>query len=214
MTKNGFTLAEIMVTIVLTGVLAAILIPAITRLEPNKNKIMFKKAYATAETVISELLNDDGLYPIDTINTGTNELIGLRNTTTATYNGVLYATTTTTRPFKFCELFVAKVNVLGTTNCTAAGYDFTTSDGIVWDLPIDEYANNGDSKTIKVDVIGGTTVVTTKSPNCSCAATPPATCDTTGCPNPDQFIINVTNNGKISLTGTKELEYIGSDSIQ
>ena len=43
--KKAFTLAEVMVTLAVFGVLAALLLPAIANVRPNKNKVMFKKAY-------------------------------------------------------------------------------------------------------------------------------------------------------------------------
>lgn len=72
---KGFTLAELMVCLALISIIATLMMPAISKLKPNKNKIMFKKAYSIAERTVSELIDDADLYP-----TG-DEYQGFDNTT-------------------------------------------------------------------------------------------------------------------------------------
>lgn len=72
---KGFTLAELMVCLALISIIATLMMPAISKLKPNKNKIMFKKAYSITERVVSELIDDNDLYP-----TG-DEYQGFDNTT-------------------------------------------------------------------------------------------------------------------------------------
>ena len=100
-TRKAFTLAELMVCLLLISVLATILLPAIMQNRPNKNKVMFRKAYYIIERVVSELINDDDLYP-------TNEELnvsGFANTAEVTYAGNTYSGAS-----KFCNLFFEKVN--------------------------------------------------------------------------------------------------------
>ena len=61
--KKGFTLSEVMVTLGVLGVLAAILIPAITKVTPSTERVMFKKAHATLEKAVSEMIEDETNYP-------------------------------------------------------------------------------------------------------------------------------------------------------
>lgn len=198
MTKKAFTLPEVMITMGVIGVLAALLIPAITSLAPNKSKIMFKKAYYIAENTISELLNDNGLYPDDD-----PTKIGLQDTRTVTVNGITYGTATT----KFGQLFASKVNLSSTPTVTANGYEFTTNDGIVWTLPTTPFGNGNTFQIITVDVVGGTTnTAAVKNPNC--------TYNASTCPKPDTFNIHIYNDGKLVVTDTKEIEYLGNTSIQ
>lgn len=187
---KGITLPEILITFATVGFIAALLIPAIKQIIPNKNKIMFQKAYAIIERIVSELISDDGLYPDDLASPG------LANTSPVWENGVNYHGAT-----KFCQLFAAKLNIGGKTNCIY-GYDFTTNDGITWDLPEDVFTPHS-TEPIIVDVTGGTTKTSNINPNC--------TYDPTTCPNPDQFVINVAKNGVVSVSGYEELKYLGAD---
>lgn len=61
--KFAFTLSEVLVCLTLVAVLATLLVPTIKEYKPNKNKVMFKKAYQLAERAIVELVNDNDLYP-------------------------------------------------------------------------------------------------------------------------------------------------------
>ncbi|MFA7659010.1 MAG: type II secretion system protein [Candidatus Gastranaerophilaceae bacterium] len=194
--KKGFTLSEVMVTLGMLGVLAAILIPTITKAAPDAKKVMFKKSYYTTEQTISELINDDIFYPA---------------TATTTVGGVVYQrgfnyTTVTTEmnipsmTAKFCYLFSQRLNTVGTVNCSTASASngtFTTSDGMDWTIressgfPVDNTKYEG---YIVVDVNGS------KKPNCwkngtvsglsftNCAASISV---------PDQFLISIRYDGKL-----------------
>lgn len=195
--KNRFkalTLSEILIAMVIVGVLAKILIPVIMNVLPNKNKALFKKAYYVTEKVVNALLSDETLYPEDVVAPGfaytTNPVIS---------DGVTYQGTT-----KFCQTFATKVNLGSDVNCSSV-FNFKTNDGVTWALPTGAFVP-GIPQVITVDVMGGTTTTNGNSPNCIYNA---ATC-----PKPDQFNINVYNDGKLSITGTKEMEYLNDVSAQ
>lgn len=188
MPKRAFTMSEVLVTIVIIGVLAVILVPIIKHIVPNKSQMMFKKAYYVTETSISSLINDNGLYPDDAVNPG------FANTAAVTVNGVVY----NNPALKFCQAFASKANISGPVDCTKP-FNFTTNDGIVWSLPTGSFST-ASSQVITVDVVGGTTIKTKDSPNCFY--------DASTCTNPDQFHINIFNDGKILLTDAKEMEYL------
>ena len=197
--RNAFTLAEIMVTLAVFGVLAGLLLPSIANVRPNKSKVMFKKAYYVAERMVYELVNDEDFYPSQ----GTT--VGLDNTVIASYLGHSYEGNT-----KFCELFARKVN---TTNddihCDALHSSpqgggtykaptFVTTDGVAWYLPINNFAN---TQTLYVDVNSD------KKPNCKY--------NKDKCPEPDIFEIKVEPDGKMLVDGVKEKEYLQSnDSLK
>ena len=61
--KKGFTLAEILGTMTLIGVVAAMTLPVIVQARPNKELIMFRKAYAETTRIVNDLINDEDLYP-------------------------------------------------------------------------------------------------------------------------------------------------------
>ena len=193
---KAFTLAEVMVVLAVMGILAAIMLPTIAGIRPNKNKAMFKKAYYIAERLVFEMVNDESLYPT------TSDTVGLDNT----YEAKLYDETFKGTD-KFCKLFTRKVNTTSATiNCVAnravptnAGPSFTTSDGIDWYMPITSFRNDA---VIYVDVNGRE-----KDPNCQY--------DANTCKRPDIFQIKVKKDGKMYVDGTIESKYLGSnDNLQ
>lgn len=60
--KKAFTLAEILIALVLIGVLTAILLPVAFHAAPDKNVMKFKKGHNTLLTVIRELVTSDEYY--------------------------------------------------------------------------------------------------------------------------------------------------------
>ena len=79
--KKGFTLAEIMIVLVVIGILTGILVPAAINSMPNENVMKFKKAHNTLYRVINELVNSDkyfldgdlGIRIDGTLNDGTRD---------------------------------------------------------------------------------------------------------------------------------------------
>ncbi len=191
--NKAFTLAEVMITMAILGILASILLPAVSKVRPNENKALFKKAYYVAERMVSELVNDETLYPI-----GEGTSVGLDNVSEVEYNDELYSGSD-----KFCKLFAAKVNTINNNISCVAGSrvptdsnvpSFVTTDGISWYMP---YTDFDSDKSIIVDVNGD------RKPNCSYSAT--------DCHSPDRFEIFIQPDGKMYVTGVKEKEYLSSN---
>jgi prepilin-type N-terminal cleavage/methylation domain-containing protein len=212
--KKAFTLAEIMITLVVIGVMLSMITPVILQLKPNKNKLMFKKAYYITERVINELVNDERYYPTTD---GSNAFFV--DESNVFVNGSDYFGLT-----KFCNLFAIKVNTVDTANCMSSQSianqkntklntgNFTTNDGIAWHLPTTAETGfttvfkDGGQRDIIVDVNGTKQYSANTSPNC--------TYDAATCPKPDQFIIKVQSDGKLIVSGTLEKEYLQSSSIE
>ena len=70
--KTGFTLAEVLVTLGVIGVLAVVIIPSVQKTMPNKNYLLFRKTYNTLSSTVNDLLNDDVDYPSTQFGTDSN----------------------------------------------------------------------------------------------------------------------------------------------
>jgi len=60
--KKGFTLAEIMISLTVIGIIAGITIPIANNSRPDENVMKFKKAHATLSNVIHELVTSDKYF--------------------------------------------------------------------------------------------------------------------------------------------------------
>ena len=201
--KKGFTLSEMLVTLAVISFLIMILFPVLKKSLPNQEQAMFKKAYYITERVVSELINDDDLYAeLREFDTG-NPYFG--NTVEVEHNGTDYEGNT-----KFCELFASKINRSSVVTCDSkAAENFTngvlptgtlvTADSIVWKLPITDFDSATDAYDIFLDVNGN------KGPNCIY--------DKDTCKKPDRFNIKVYQDGRVSVEGTMEIEYLNRVEI-
>lgn len=217
--NKGFTLAELLIALAVCASLAAIIMPAIAYIRPDKKKVMFKKAYYVAERMVYELANDEDFYPT------TGETVGLANTIQTTYLGHTYGSSSneSKQKGKFCSLFARKVNTnedltynkgvldvckdasrsVPSGNGTYTTPTFVTTDGISWYLPYTDFKsanyNDTDGAKIYVDVNGD------EGPNC-------INSHVTDC-KPDIFIIHVMADGKMYVKGDKEKEYLSTSKL-
>ena len=90
MRKFGFTLAEILIVLVIIGVLTMILLPVAFQSSPDEQVMKFKKGYNTLGTVIRELVTSDKYYQ--------NGDLGLKK------DGTFILNNDNTRSY-FCETF-------------------------------------------------------------------------------------------------------------
>lgn len=199
--KKGFTLAEMLITTGLISVLACILLPMLGHIQPNEEMLKFKKAYYLTERAVSELINDDDIYP----EPEDNQLPFLGNTVqpiSPEYGDPKYSGLT-----KFCELFASKLNTISDVTCQEHQFadgqapvgTFTTSDQVVWILPVTTFDNNNTEYNIQLDVNG------TKAPNC--------VYNQDACAKPDRFTIHIFQDGRVSVDGVMEREYLTRSRI-
>lgn len=188
--KKAFTLAETLVVLAIIGVLAAILLKAVKDLQPDREKIMFKKAYQLTERVVGELVNDESIYPYDP------DAIGFYNTASADVEGT---TTSYAGESKFCQFFARKLNTFSNAVWDGANKrcTFDTTDGISWIVPSNFSNATGavvSSVSIMVDINGD------KIPNTNADVH-----------NRDQFNIIVDFDGKVSVaSGSIEETFLKS----
>ncbi len=60
--NNAFTLAEVMITLVVIGVITAIIVPVANNSKPDENVIKFKKANETLYQTVQTLISSDKYY--------------------------------------------------------------------------------------------------------------------------------------------------------
>ncbi len=60
--KPAFTLTETLVALCIVGIIAAITLPIINHVKPDKNKIMYLKAYDSIMTATKSLVSDSSLF--------------------------------------------------------------------------------------------------------------------------------------------------------
>ncbi len=64
MRKRGFTLAELLIVLGIAGVVAAVILPAINGLMPDKTKINYLKVYDELGKNIKALTSDSSIFPV------------------------------------------------------------------------------------------------------------------------------------------------------
>lgn len=135
--KKGYTLAEVLITLVLLGVVMAITIPVLNSTKPNKDETTYKKALYNVQAAMIEAMQRPEAY--------------------ASEKGWADPDIDSS---SFCEALGDALNTTGTINCSGgSSYDnpnFTTSDGIkFWGLDGNNFTATGykevTAKTIYVD---------------------------------------------------------------
>lgn len=109
--KKGFTVAEMLVTLTIIGVIAVLTIPVVSQSMSAQYKQLYKTAFQNVESIVSELINDTALYP----------------------NGIF------TEAESFCKNFSKKVNTIGNITCEEnpelpGKPSFMTTNGMKWYL--------------------------------------------------------------------------------
>ncbi len=135
--KNAFTLAEVLITLGVIGIVAVILMGIIGSIIPSREKVMFKKAYNNLEQITEALVNNADYYGGDDTYPESGKGPG-----DLSYLGSGY----TSISEKFCTLAADMVD----TNSTSCGSKtFTGTDGVVW-----TFSDNGSTITCTFDVNG------------------------------------------------------------
>ena len=191
--RKAFTLTELLIALGVIGILTAVLMPIIFNLMPDQNTIMAKRAFYTAESVISDLINDQDCYPQQLARAGFDD--------GASYKrcdgwGEEHKDQDDAKT-KFITLFTKRLDIKrGTLNNSGGKTTFETKDGMFWTLTNFGFtANNPDSYMfITVDVNGQN-----KKPNCGQSNTA-GKCKSTKKKNGfDTFAMRVFARGRIQL---------------
>lgn len=188
MIKKGFTLSETMISLVVVGVIAAILIPILNSIRPDNGRVLYKKAMYTMQNAISSAIND--------------------NTINASNSSAFWADdgSHTIKPGDFCQNIADTMNVVGDVSChsigDAAHPNFITTNGARWwglgeATTADQFTLGTGTKATKdiyvdIDGSGGSNAI-----------------------GKDQFRLKVKYDGRVSTDSswTSENDYL-SDSLK
>lgn len=198
---RGFTLTEVLIAMLVLGIIIAATVPVMMRLTPNKNVVMFRKAFYATENIVNSLANDSYYYP-DTDDESTS---GFANTSSVNVRGQSSPISTTGTTKLRC-LFASKLNIKESLSDVCAGTItvVTTMDGMSWNLA----GLSGDSGTIHVDVDGLPNGVSCYASCCNHTAgtwtTASATCtalDGYQVKKTDRFQISIKKDGTVQIPG-------------
>ena len=149
MIKKGFTLSEMLITLGIIGIIAAISVPAVVSNLPCKSKINFIKAYGSLSSIISDIASDETLYPISCASqdlTCTEKLLEDQPAPANGYN-VGGSKNFTNANDKLARLVASKMNL--NDNNYNNGI-FTTTDGTEWTFTASNVGDRIVSVTVKV----------------------------------------------------------------
>lgn len=200
--KKAFTLAEVLVTLGIIGILASVLMPILSKNSGSKSKIMTRKSYYIVKNTINLLISNPEYYPSADL---------LKNTAAAGGSGTQN---------KFCYLFRSMIkNTDETLTCPAAdSTDVThfarTADGMDWYFKGGDFSSSGNfyyNNYIIVD-----TDIKNKQ---DCVQTDLKVCPeeytcSKDCSAPDTFAYAIKYDGRINIStlGETVLQNVLSDS--
>ena len=227
MKKIGFTLAELLITLGIIGIVAALLVTATSTLTPDKNKVLCLKAYDTISNTIKNLVSDSSIYPAcknpdDAENNlkcqdyplfNTNQPRLNRDLNKALYSG----------DKKLCSLIAYSMGVTeGDINCSDTPYEyneasfnqdfdanlsFITQNGMQWRIvpqvassAVVAAATNTYNATYQTDIY--VDVNGSKAPNCIY--------NSDSCNKPDRFKFMVDATGRVYPADPFSEQYIAS----
>lgn len=206
MGKRGFTLSELLIVLAVTGIVAAIILPVIDGLMPDKTKINYLKAYDELGSNIKSLVTDTSLFPI-LLKEGTTDI-------DVSQYPLINNTQPLRAPFKDDTKYSGEkklCNIIaytfGADSCRNTSYpdksSFTTSNGIEWWISQTKREIDPDNNTILyqtdiyVDVDSSK-----KSSNCMYGES--------NCKNPDRFKFLLAADGRLVPADPVGIHYINT----
>ena len=202
MKKNGYTLAETLITLGIIGIISALLLPAVKNMRPDERKISYLKVHDAVVTAVKELASDSRLYPpcqniMMQQQQGQPQQVGGFK---CFHNHTLFnnAMKNGTDNAKFCILMAEKFGESESeSNCSKnyaafnnanRSFSFTAKTGEQFYITTNRIYNRADSdpfwlSQIVFDINGD------KAPNCMYSE---------NCPKPDTFDLAVTADGNVT----------------
>ena len=204
MKKSGFTLAEVLISLCIVGILAAIMMPMVNKYRPDENKIRFLQMYQTLGETIPAIANSQKAYPIVDGSLNYNDAPLMNVDAKINVEGEEISGVT-----KFCRLLAMGLNTTGTISCPKDFLEpdkfvftpsFTTDNGIQLMVQTKRSLNTGTGlgeyvSEVYIDVNG-------VGNGNDCFAT------TEACKEPDRFKLGVSADGSIKPLDARAKDYI------
>ncbi len=222
--KKAFTLAEVLITLGIIGVIAALIVPAISNVKPDKNKTAYLQVYDTISSTVNSLAHNSKIYPtckdlneVDNVNCDQNPLFNTNLPLEPRYRNNRYS-----GDKKLCSLMATSLGISDgdiDAGCTdtvyafnAANYtngfanpSFVTKNGMRWRIsPAVASSSDGTFGTYQTDIYVDIDATNNDTPNGdrSCIY------DQNNCTEPDIFKFMVTANGEVTPADPMGREYI------
>ena len=205
MYKKGFTLQELLVSLAIVGVVAALVMPGLNSMRPDKAKTTYIKAYNTLTTQTAEILDDNSLYWNDGYNSaGEAEAVGLYSDAqpmVEPYNN----DSNCKGANKFPAILSHRLNLNGDATYTlAAGggtstANFRTTDGVEWRF---------ETKEVSVNTPGGIGYQTDVTININPSDNSHACTYRAACTKPNEFKFRIQNDGGITPADALGMAYL------
>lgn len=195
MKNKGFTLVELLVTLGIIAVLAAVTTPLLVKLRPDQAKSFYVKAHSTLVNTTGEILSDTSCYMTEYGNDGKATCIGLGCNSIPKYidniEGEELIGDISTN-VKYGAILALRMG-LDKDDVTHSGSKttFRAKDGVYWEINSTESTTSVNGKNLKsitndivIDIDGED-----RGDNCSYSSS---------CKKPDQFKFKVDTFGKVS----------------
>jgi len=192
---NAFTLTELLIALGVIGVLTAIVMPIVFGLLPNQNVIMAKRAFYTAETVVSDLLNDNTCYPRILSRAGFDDGLGYGKCKKYGGEDNPSKLNQDNSAEKFVTLFADRLNLRGDITTSGGKYKFKTSEGLEWEFSNFNFVP-GDADSYSIITVD--TNPSSRSANCG-ESTYSGRCENSKTKDYDKFSMRVYARGKIQI---------------
>ena len=134
--KKAYTLSEVLGVLLVLGIIAAFIIPAVMRTAPDRAALLYKKTFYTLQEACQKLINDETLYPVNPRVEDENGEVQPERNGLFTDAPALAGYGPTEQGKYLCENLARTLNTVGQINCDSAGSDgqpnFTTTNGVRW----------------------------------------------------------------------------------